>query len=129
MAAWILAHYVARAEQTNPKAAERFRESVEIREMHDALTGVALSEVYAMPPTGRNSDPPLRFRVLEVIRGKEVPLDFELLYRPGAEFLLMLKKRDAGYTVEWYPMGPVNEQLRSSDAPWLAWVRKEAQQK
>lgn len=116
---------------------------------------------YAMPPTGPNSDPPLRFRVLEVIRGTEVPPELDLpgypvdrddfnegsvpyavvrrtghmgscysrFYRPGTEFLLMLKKRDAAYTVEWYPMGPVNEQLRSPDDPWLTWVRKAAQQK
>ena len=44
-------------------------------------------------------------------------------------FLLVMKKSDTSYTVEWYPAGPVNEQLHSLDDPWLAWVRKEAQQK
>jgi hypothetical protein len=129
-----------------------------VREADAIVRTLALG--YARPPTGPNSDPPLRFRVIEVIRG-EVPPELELpgypvdrddfnegsvpyavvrrtghmgscysnFYRPGAEFLLMLKKRGSGYTVEWYPMGPVNEQLRSPDDPWLAWVRKEAQQK
>ena len=131
-----------------------------VREADAIVRTLALG--YATPPTGLNSpDSRLRFRVLEVIRGKEVPPELELpgypvdrddfnegpvpyavvrrtghggscysnFYRPGAEFLLVLKKRDAGYTVEWYPLGPVNEQLHSPDDPWLAWVRQEAQRK
>jgi len=57
-------------------------------------------------------------------------------YRKGAQFLLMLKKWDGsmseitgrpldGYTITWYPLGPVNEQLRSSDDPWVQWVREQ----
>jgi hypothetical protein len=47
-------------------------------------------------------------------------------YRQGAEFLLMLKKRaDGSYTVNWYALGPVNEQLRSAEDPWLLWVREQ----
>lgn len=46
-------------------------------------------------------------------------------YRKGAEFLLMLKRNTAGdYTVNWYGLGPVNEQLKSADDPWLLWVRR-----
>jgi hypothetical protein len=49
-------------------------------------------------------------------------------YRAGSGFLLMLKKRaDGTYTVNWYALGPVNEQLRSKDDPWLVWVRERAQ--
>ena len=49
---------------------------------------------------------------------------FAFFYRPGAQYLLMLKK-DAKkeQTVEWYPLAPVNEQLHSDDDPWLLWVR------
>lgn len=48
-------------------------------------------------------------------------------YRSGAEFLLMLKKRPSGdYTVNWYALGPVNEQLRSESDSWLLWVRQQA---
>lgn len=46
-------------------------------------------------------------------------------YKRGAEFLLMLAKTDRGFTVNWYALGPVNEQLRSSEDPWLRWVRNE----
>ena len=58
-------------------------------------------------------------------------------YRKGGQFLLMLKKWDGslseiiagrpldGYTISWYPLGPVNEQLRSPDDPWLHWVREQ----
>jgi len=109
---------------------------------------------YAAPPSAANWDPPLKFRVVEVIRGRDVPQELQLpgypsdrddfnggpvpytavpkakascysrFYRTGAEFLLVMKK----YTVEWYAAGPVNEQLHSADDPWLAWVRKAAQQ-
>lgn len=46
-------------------------------------------------------------------------------YRPGAEYLLILKKAtgDFGWTTRWYPLGPVNEQLRGVDDPWLLWAR------
>jgi hypothetical protein len=45
-------------------------------------------------------------------------------YRKGAEFLLMLKRLDQGaFTVNWYALGPVNEQLESVNDPWLVWVR------
>ena len=48
-------------------------------------------------------------------------------YRHNAEFLLMLKKRaDGTLTVNWYALGPVNEQLRAGDDPWLKWVRAQA---
>jgi len=48
-------------------------------------------------------------------------------YRRDAQFLLVLKKGAGGeYTVNWYALGPVNEQLRSDNDPWLLWVRQEA---
>jgi hypothetical protein len=48
-------------------------------------------------------------------------------YRRGAQFLLVLKKgTDGEYTVNWYALGPVNEQLRSEDDAWLLWVLQEA---
>lgn len=37
----------------------------------------------------------------------------------------MLKRGEAGeYTVNWYALGPVNEQLESASDPWLLWVRQ-----
>jgi len=46
-------------------------------------------------------------------------------YRRGAEFLLVLKNIGTSFTVNWYALGPVNEQLKSHDDPWLIWVRQE----
>jgi hypothetical protein len=45
-------------------------------------------------------------------------------YRQGVEYLLLLKKVKGGFgwTTRWYPLGPVNEQLRGDDDPWLVWV-------
>jgi hypothetical protein len=47
-------------------------------------------------------------------------------YRRGGQFLLILKQQSPGYTANWYALGPTNEQLHSSDDPWLAWVREQA---
>src|SRR4029077_5286484 len=42
----------------------------------------------------------------------------------------MLKKRSDGvFTVNWYPLAPVNEQIHSADDPWLLWVRRQAKEK
>jgi hypothetical protein len=51
---------------------------------------------------------------------------FANTYRRGAQFLLVLKKKNHQFTVNWYALGPVNEQLRSERDPWLTWVRAEA---
>ena len=52
---------------------------------------------------------------------------FANTYRSGAQFLLLLKKKQDGeLTVNWYALGPVNEQLHSTNDPWLLWVRAEA---
>jgi hypothetical protein len=52
-------------------------------------------------------------------------------YRAGAQFLLFLKKLpDGELTVNWYALGPVNEQLHplaglAGEDPWLLWVREQ----
>jgi len=62
-------------------------------------------------------------------------------YRKGGQFLLMLKKWDGslseviagrpldGYTISWAALGPLNEQLGSSDDPWVQWVREQVKGK
>jgi hypothetical protein len=130
----------------------------------EAIVRAAAVE-YAQPPkdptiwTTGEPDSRVRFRTIEVVKGRGVPAEFVLpgyvvdrddfndvkvpytfvrpggrdgscfanAYRQGAEFLLMLKKRaDGAYTVNWYALGPVNEQLRSAEDPWLLWVREQA---
>lgn len=66
---------------------------------------------------------------------REIPYDFvrpggrhgncwAYEYRHGAEFLLLLDRKDDGtYAVDWLPLAPINEQLRGPDDPWLWWVR------
>ena len=50
-------------------------------------------------------------------------------HRSGAQFLLFLKKTGSGeFTVNWYALGPVNEQLHSANDPWLLWARGRAPQ-
>ena len=47
-------------------------------------------------------------------------------YRQKAQFLLVLKKQaDGTFTVNWFALGPVNEQLRADNDPWLEWIRAE----
>jgi hypothetical protein len=146
------------------KTAREVSNVVMIRES-DAIVRVS-AEDYAFAPkaptslTGINQDSysRIRFKVLEVIRGKtigelvlpgvlvdaddfnefpppytEVRPDgrrgscFASSYRSAAQYLLMLKQKpDGGFTTDWYPLAPVNEQLHSSNDPWLLWVRKEA---
>jgi hypothetical protein len=45
-------------------------------------------------------------------------------YRPGADYLLLLRREAGGLTVQWWPLAPLNEQLRGARDPWLAWVRE-----
>jgi len=47
-------------------------------------------------------------------------------YRLGREYLLLLQLDATGPTTYWWPLGPVNEQLRGPDDPWLQWVRARA---
>jgi hypothetical protein len=134
--------------------------SMEMVKQADAIVRVNAVE-YAIAPqdpnvfTNGEPDSMIRFKVLEVIRGRmsrELTLpgylvdedDFNLRqppynvvrpnglsgscfansYRSGGQFLLLLKKKQpVGYTVNWYPLGPVNEQLHSANDPWLLWVR------
>jgi hypothetical protein len=49
---------------------------------------------------------------------------YAFLYKQGASYLLLLREREGAPTVEWDPLAPVNEQLRSGNDPWLEWVRK-----
>lgn len=125
----------------------------------------ATAENYVLAPknpdswTGFEPDSRIRFKVLEVVRGK-MPADhlvlpgvlvdtddfndqappynfvrpdgrrgscFAVSYRSGGQYLLMLKKIDGVFTVNWYALGPVNEQLHSAEDPWLLWVRKQAE--
>ncbi|MGI8783918.1 MAG: hypothetical protein ACR2L2_09770 [Acidobacteriota bacterium] len=44
-------------------------------------------------------------------------------YRKEVGYLLFLKLMPAGLTPYWYALGPVNEQLRSPDDPWVWWVK------
>jgi hypothetical protein len=53
---------------------------------------------------------------------------FASTYRRGGQFLLMLKRVPDGYTPYWAALAPVNEQLRSDDDRWLAWVRQAVKQ-
>jgi hypothetical protein len=61
-----------------------------------------------------------------VRRGGRSGSCFANSYRQSGDFLLMLKLgADGAYTVNWYALGPVNEQLRGEDDPWLLWVRQQ----
>ena len=66
--------------------------------------------------------PPYKF----VRRGGRWGSCFANTYRSGGQFLLFLKKTKTGeFTVNWYALGPVNEQLHSDQDAWLIWVREQ----
>jgi hypothetical protein len=50
---------------------------------------------------------------------------FANTYSQGGRYLLILKMVAGAYTVDWYALGPTNEQLHSVDDPWLKWVRSQ----
>ena len=47
-------------------------------------------------------------------------------YRIGAQYLLLLRDGAGRNAIQWWPLAPVNEQLRGADDPWLSWVRQRA---
>jgi len=159
----LVALMVCAADAYPCKTSRRVSNADMVREA-DAIARVT-AERYAVAPRVSNSptgldvqtDSRIRFKVLEVIRGK-VPADvvlpgvlveaddfndetspynsvrsdgkrgscFASSYRAGGQFLLLLKKRGSDFTLDWYPLAPVNEQLRSVNDPWLVWVRTQA---
>ncbi|OGU28112.1 MAG: hypothetical protein A2057_00035 [Ignavibacteria bacterium GWA2_35_9] len=44
-------------------------------------------------------------------------------YKKGAEYLLFMKKISEGFTVNIDPLAPVNEQLHSSNDPWVYYIK------
>jgi hypothetical protein len=60
-------------------------------------------------------------------------------YRSQAQFLLVLQRTAAvirsqvrastEYTAEWHALAPTNEQLSSTEDPWLLWVRNRVSRK
>jgi hypothetical protein len=56
-------------------------------------------------------------------------------YQTGGQFLLFLKHSGCQfssgthaylpYAVEWLPLGPVNEQIRGTNDPWVVWVEEQ----
>jgi hypothetical protein len=46
-------------------------------------------------------------------------------YRRGGLFLLLLKPGKEGLSTRWAYLSPTNEQVRSIDDPWVAWVKDE----
>jgi hypothetical protein len=115
----------------------------------------AKAATYAFPRAAKDDDGFIRFRLLENIRSaapdlllkgrlvdaddwndKPAPYDFVRpsgrggscytnQYRASADYLLFLKRTKDGYTTAWYPLGPVNEQLRSDKDPWLLWTKEQ----
>jgi hypothetical protein len=68
-----------------------------------------------------NSRPvPYRWARASALRGSCVTTE----YRRGARYLLMLNQFGDGELMPSAPLMPVNEQLRGSSDPWLAWVRE-----
>jgi len=48
---------------------------------------------------------------------------FAMDYRFGAEYLLLLRVEEGVLSPYWWPLAPLNEQVRGPDDPWVVWVR------
>ena len=44
-------------------------------------------------------------------------------YRLGAQYLLLFRDGAAWSPLHWWPLGPVNEQVRGENDPWVKWVQ------
>lgn len=51
---------------------------------------------------------------------------FAAEYRTGADYLLLLRDHGTWSPIQWWPLAPVNEQVRGADDPWVDWVRQRA---
>lgn len=70
------------------------------------------------------NDVPLPYRFVR--RGGRSGNCYAFGYRPGAQYLLFLRRyteHGPALTPYYSPLGPVNEQVRGPDDPWLDWVR------
>lgn len=50
-------------------------------------------------------------------------------YKVGARYLLLLRYRRGVLTAQWWPLAPLNEQVRDDADPWLQWVRQRVGQR
>jgi hypothetical protein len=102
----------------------------------DSLVHFRVEEVLKGTEAATTLDLPGYLSIADDFNDRPVPYDivrrggragscFANTYSERAEFLLLLKRRDSGYTVDWYALGPTNEQLHSPDDPWVEWVRAE----
>jgi hypothetical protein len=60
-----------------------------------------------------------------VRRGGRAGSCFANMYKTGGQYLLVLKLRAGAYTINWYALGPTNEQLHGPNDPWLVWVQEQ----
>jgi len=60
-----------------------------------------------------------------VRRGGRAGSCFANTYKTGGQYLLLLEFREGAYTVNWYALGPTNEQLQGPDDAWLTWVQQQ----
>jgi hypothetical protein len=102
-----------------PASSVRFK-VLEVLRGNDQRTELALPGYLSERDDFNDHQPPYTF----VRPNGRAGSCFANTYRTGAQFLLFLKSRDGNYTVNWYALGPVNEQLRSEHDPWLVWARE-----
>jgi hypothetical protein len=97
----------------------------------DVLKGSPLAVVFAVPGKVVEQDDfndrtvPYNF----VRREGRAGSCYARTYRQGAEYLLFLRPVGKVMTPYWAPLAPINEQVRSGQDPWVAWVRKQVQGK
>ena len=84
-----------------------------------SVSSVVLPGVLTERDDFNDHDPPYRFVRPEGRHGN----CFADAYRRGAQFLLFLVGEGGHYGLYPEALGPVNEQLRSTDDPWLVWVK------
>ena len=89
------------------------------------IRGTASTERLVLPGTAVDEDDfntrPVPYRTVRP-SGQRRSCNTEE-YRIGAQYLLLLRDGTGFSPLYWWPLGPVNEQLRGDNDLWLAWVR------
>jgi hypothetical protein len=96
-------------------------EVIEVLKGSPAVRRLAIPGELVTKDDYNDRDPPYTF----VRRGGRSGNCFAYTYKRDAEYLLFLREKRNTLTPYWAALAPVNEQVRSTHDPWIAWVREQ----
>ena len=95
-----------------------------------ALRGHAPVELVLLGDTASRDDfnpEPVPYRIVR--RSGQRGNCYAWEYKIGARYLLLLREHRGVLTAQWWPLAPLNEQVRDDLDPWVQWVRQRVEQR